>query len=1415
MGSVVAIDDNGIDNNLTEDSSEIDLEIIDESNKLSEYNDNSVISAPQTVVVDGTGGNHNEMNEHSIRDAINSANAGDKIIISGESYVHTHVKIDKPLTITSNVGTKLSSCSSNAFSGHQGVFYITSQASGTIIEGFNFNNDDGVLSDSEGYAILIDGASNVIIRNCNFSTNKVGDGIRMENAINGIVQNVAVSNTENGIKIKNSQNIVVKDSTVTSSNYGIYDIDSTKTTITSNNIKNNMIAGVEIAGTSQNSMILSNNITNNKYGVELTSSKNINILSNYLAFNSEFGVYVDCQVEKIKINGNFFNKNTKGEVYNSKAVNNVWVPGGEKLEEVNNNYMISLNNERPINRAGLGGVFLGYVFEIGENVACPIIYFTYNQNEETWAISGNYELQLSNITQVKRGIYSISIVDEKGNVATDLSSVPVTFYLNKEGLSATPKEGDTYRTVMMQNGTATVRFYMDEFKESGNVITAVVPTPGSNIDDKVSKKFAVSDESIPGIPVNTTLTVTSLNTYPNSNQEIVATLNDVNGKVVVGEPLIFNINSKTYTINTDSNGQVKLKINEPKEGTYIVKVTYKGDDVEYYGSSAQGTVVVKNNAAAKKTKIISSNFNMIPKMAEYYSITLKDGNNNVLANQKVTFKVNGKTYSAKSNSKGVAKVKLKFNKKKTYKINIIYKGNGKYDAASKTNKIKVKYSSKKAKLTAPNVSILPKKAIKYTVSLKDENGKGISKQRITVKINGKNYNKKTNKKGQVVINVKFSKKKTYKVTASYKGSRIYKKASAKGQIIVDEIDTVTTAPSLSAFTKESKTYTATLKTKAGKAVSNQKLTFNVDGKTYTQTTDANGQASITLQFNNENVYLVKVTFAATGIYKASSASGRITVSKLPTQLQSNDRTFPVNSSQSYQVTLKEQSGNPLANQPITFSINGSTYSKSTDVNGHASVNFTDLPLGCHDILIQFAGNDLYKAVSKTNKITILNKTDVIFIDGGLSNTDIQNLLGSSVDGDNIEFLGDSYSDISLDINKSLRITSSNNSILNAKANNPVFKISANNVSISGFSFKGNSNDALVIENACNISVFDNVISDVLDESKIESYLSGNVNLPGYGISISNSSFVKISKNSIDLFESGIFAQMSNNLIIANNTLHENNYGIKYGFGVKNTKIISNEITRCIGLYTMVEVEGPTGYGIYLNNSAVNVTIFQNHIYLNHMGISLDANYSTGIVITENLITDNVLEGIRFNAGYDLAENAIAPHVTDNAIYRNARGPSKMILGELSANPAGIYGRGLYNDSAKLQLEANWYGVNSIITWNDENGTVGYGTMCPRINTSAIKFNNVDFDGENYTIEFYKNDVLASNLPTFDLFATLNWGTDKAVEINFNVVNGVGTFRFNSSDYNSTNNTISITVATLVNSTSRVPRIIYVYEAPDN
>jgi parallel beta-helix repeat protein len=1434
MGSVCATDDDL--SNATLNSSEESI-----------LNDNAdeILTSSNVIVVDEIEKNHNEMNSPTIQKAINDASDGDTIVVNGESYVHCHFTVNKKLTIISNVGTVLDPCSSKAGSNHQGIFYLSSKASGTVIQGFTFVNDNYVLSDNEGYGILVKGACDVTIKDCNVTTKGIADSIMIENAKNTIIDNVNVYDSKNGIKSVNSQNLVIKNSKATNCNYGIRLIDSTKTTIESNSITRNSIAGIAFSGTGSYLTVIYNNITENLNGINLTSSDHIYILGNCISFNNDNGVYVDNNITSIEIKGNFFNQNHKWEVFNDfhvKNINDIYNSKSGDLEIIDNNYMINYGGsgsgdmDRPVWSqvyehkpgqynydaendvyvyVGSGGeyyghqgvMFLRYVFEINEYVYCPNIYSAPRKIWSQTSKYGNFELELGNITQIKKGIYSISIGNEKGEIASELSSVPVTFYINKAGTSSTPQEGDVYKIVMMKNGTATVRFYSDEFSDTGNVITAVFPTPGTNIDDKVSKSLNINDSDIPGTPLNTTVSVFKMNTYPNSNQELVATLKDSNGKAIAGETLSFKINSRIINSTTDGNGQAKIKISESKEGTYAVTVSYAGDgDIDYYASGASATVTVKKQSV----EIISSNLNMIPKMAEYFSVTFKDGSGNPLANQKVTFKVNGKTYNKYTDNKGVAKVKLKFNKnKKTYKISVKFAGSNQYKSVSKTNKITVKYSSKTAKLSSPTVTIPPKTSKSYTVSLKDANGNAISKQKVTVKINGKKYAKKTNSKGQIQIKVKFFKLKSFKVTASYKGSKIYKKSSSSGKIKVAKTTTKITAPAVSVTPKQSKTYTVTLKAD-NKGLSKQKLTIKVNGKTYTKTTDSKGQASISVNFADEKSYPVTINYKGTGIYKASKATGKIDVSKITSQIESYNRTYSKDSTPDFEITLKDKSGNALANQKVSFTYNGVSNEKTTDANGKANVELANLDVESFDIVTKFSGSDKYKAVSKTNKITISNKTNTIFVDAGLPNFEIQNILNGCSGGSNVEFLGDSYSDISLNVKKGINIYSVRKTVLNAKTGNPVFMIESNDVNISGFSLKGASSDAIVIDNAQNIIISDNSISNNLDEGKISAYAEGTVNMPGYGIHVSNSSGIRLTGNVISQFESAIFVEHSSNLGIDNNTLRENNYGIKYGFGVANTEILNNEILEQIGLYIMTVPEGPSGYGIFLNNSAVNVTINHNHIAYNHLGISLDANYSIGIVITQNTITDNVLEGMRFNAGYDLAENAVEPIVTDNAIYRNARGPSMMILGELSANPFGIYGGGLLNPEERLNLDSNWYGTNELVTWDNDTGVVGYGTMCPRINTTGIGFNLTYNSPGNYSIKFYKNGELASNLPEFDMFATLNNET----EINFMVVDGIGTFSFNASSYKNSGNVLDISIGSLIDSTSRTFKVTYRHDVLD-
>ena len=83
-------------------------------------------------------------------------------------------------------------------------------------------------------------------------------------------------------------------------------------------------------------------------------------------------------------------------------------------------------------------------------------------------------------------------------------------------------------------------------------------------------------------------------------------------------------------------------------------------------------------------------------------------------------------------------------------------------------------------------------------------------------------------------------------------------------------------------------------------------------------------------------------------------------------------------------------------------------------------------------------------------------------------------------------------------------------------------------------------------------------------------------------------------------------------------------------------------------------------------------------------------------------------------------------------------------------------------------------------------------MCPRINATYISVNEVVVVSPGtYSITFYKYGEVASNLPVFEMYATLN----DNVEVKFDVVNGVGTFSFDSG-YKENNNEIKVSIGSL-------------------
>ena len=148
-----------------------------------------------------------------------------------------------------------------------------------------------------------------------------------------------------------------------------------------------------------------------------------------------------------------------------------------------------------------------------------------------------------------------------------------------------------------------------------------------------------------------------------------------------------NIAAKSYNVKV-VNGKGTINVSNLNVGTYTAKATFK--QTETFNTSTKTT----------KFTVKKANLNLIanPKTFRYFqiikphSVCLKDNKGKAMQGKTVLLKINGKTYSAKTNNKGVATFKItNLNKIGCKNAVITYTGDNNYNKVSKKAKITVKF----------------------------------------------------------------------------------------------------------------------------------------------------------------------------------------------------------------------------------------------------------------------------------------------------------------------------------------------------------------------------------------------------------------------------------------------------------------------------------------------------------------------------------------------------------------------------------------------------------------------------------------------------------------------------------------------------------------------------------------------------
>ncbi|MBQ2652754.1 MAG: Ig-like domain repeat protein [Methanobrevibacter sp.] len=151
-------------------------------------------------------------------------------------------------------------------------------------------------------------------------------------------------------------------------------------------------------------------------------------------------------------------------------------------------------------------------------------------------------------------------------------------------------------------------------------------------------------------------------------------------KPAAQQTVVFTVDNKDYVGRTDENGTATVSL-DLAAGTHYVYT-------EYNNVIGKNKIVIKK--AASKITAKPKAFKSKTKTKKY-DVFLKNNQGKAIKNVKVTLKINGKTFTAKTNSNGKATFNIKnLTKKGKHTAKITFAGNGYYKASSASKTITIK-----------------------------------------------------------------------------------------------------------------------------------------------------------------------------------------------------------------------------------------------------------------------------------------------------------------------------------------------------------------------------------------------------------------------------------------------------------------------------------------------------------------------------------------------------------------------------------------------------------------------------------------------------------------------------------------------------------------------------------------------------
>ncbi|WP_298519994.1 Ig-like domain-containing protein [uncultured Methanobrevibacter sp.] len=486
------------------------------------------------------------------------------------------------------------------------------------------------------------------------------------NALSVKADSTLYNNTVSGPTTLDGNNIILKDSNVSA-----VTISKNMKNITVEN--NNIVGSVSITSTEtyvRNNTIVGNiaiknpgacEIKDNTINGAITISSKASVIQNNIinAQNANYAVTINS-------NKNYINN----VISNNRLYSKLYC--GDNSVSYNENYINTVEHNTPATQIDIPVNLTMDVISYDENTTLVVNMPGYEGNVSIDVNGEKHVVELVNgiasyvITKYNLGTNNVEVIYEDD--VNDIWAINHTaFTVNKVGVcpielvyeNATEGKIANVNLVLPSDANGTIVFeitngiYTVDITLNANGTNNIITLPGLF---EGNYTMSATFSSVKYVTNSTSATISfvhvpvyklsakaiSMDYYDGTKYKVLVTKD---GKAVgAGEIVKITFNGKTTSVKTDKNGYATLALNAAPK-TYTIKAVYQGKTIST--KVVIKNVLKANNLAKKKATTIK------------YTATLKNSKGKAIAGKVVKFKIKGKTYSVKTNSKGVATVALK------------------------------------------------------------------------------------------------------------------------------------------------------------------------------------------------------------------------------------------------------------------------------------------------------------------------------------------------------------------------------------------------------------------------------------------------------------------------------------------------------------------------------------------------------------------------------------------------------------------------------------------------------------------------------------------------------------------------------------------------------------------------------------